>query len=69
MVITADEEIGGANGARKALQDIQAEFCIALDGGSLKTIVTKEKGLVKLKLVAQRQNRPRRKTLAGRECH
>jgi succinyl-diaminopimelate desuccinylase len=52
-VITADEEIGGVNGARKALQDIQAEFCIALDGGSLKTIVIKEKGIIKLKLVAR----------------
>jgi succinyl-diaminopimelate desuccinylase len=53
VVITADEEIGGVNGARKALQDIQAEFCIALDGGSLKKIVIKEKGIIKLKLVAR----------------
>ena len=53
VLITADEEIGGANGARKALEKIKAEFCIALDGGSLKKIVIKEKGIIKLKLVAR----------------
>jgi succinyl-diaminopimelate desuccinylase len=53
VVITADEEIGGANGARLALKEINAEFCIALDGGSLSKIVIKEKGVVKLRLVAK----------------
>ncbi|MGD8471886.1 MAG: M20/M25/M40 family metallo-hydrolase [Desulfobacterales bacterium] len=53
VLITADEEIGGANGARQALMQIKAEFCIALDGGSLKKIIVKEKGVVKLKLVAR----------------
>ena len=53
VVITADEEIGGANGARRALKEIRAEFCIALDGGSLKKIVVKEKGIIKLKLIAR----------------
>jgi len=53
VLITADEEIGGANGARKALEKIKAEFCIALDGGSLKKIVIKEKGIIKLKLIAR----------------
>ncbi len=53
VLITTDEEIGGAHGARKALSEIEAEFCIALDGGGLKKIVTKEKGIVKLKLVAR----------------
>jgi succinyl-diaminopimelate desuccinylase len=53
VLITADEEIGGANGARKVLPQIKAEFCIALDGGSLQKIVTKEKGIIKLKLVAR----------------
>ncbi len=52
VVITADEEIGGANGAQQALKEIKAEFCIALDGGSLQKIVTKEKGLIKLRLIA-----------------
>ncbi len=52
VLITADEEIGGANGARQALKQIKAEFGIALDGGGLKKIVVKEKGVVKLKLIA-----------------
>jgi succinyl-diaminopimelate desuccinylase len=50
VLITADEEIGGANGAGRALQEIKAEFCIALDGGCLKKIVVKEKGIIRLKL-------------------
>ena len=53
VLITADEEIGGANGARQALKEIKAEFCIALDGGGLNKIVIKEKGIVKLKLIAR----------------
>jgi len=53
ILITADEEIGGANGARQALKQIKADFCIALDGGSLKKIIVKEKGIVKLKLIAR----------------
>jgi succinyl-diaminopimelate desuccinylase len=53
VLITADEEIGGANGARQALTQIKADFCIALDGGSLKKIIVKEKGIVQLKLVAR----------------
>ena len=53
IIITADEEIGGANGAQKALKKIKAEFCIALDGGGLNKIVIKEKGIVKLKLIAR----------------
>lgn len=52
IVITADEEIGGASGARQALKEIKAEFCIALDGGGVQKIVTKEKGVIKLKLIA-----------------
>jgi succinyl-diaminopimelate desuccinylase len=53
ILITADEEIGGANGAHKALPEIRAEFCIALDGGCVKKIVIKEKGVIHLKLVAR----------------
>ena len=52
VLITADEEIGGAKGARQALKEIKADFCIALDGGCINKIVTKEKGIVKLRLVA-----------------
>ena len=53
VLITCDEEIGGIYGARKALQEIQAEFCIALDGGCLKKIIVKEKGIIRLKLKAR----------------
>jgi succinyl-diaminopimelate desuccinylase len=53
VLITADEEIGGIDGARQALKEIQAEFCIALDGGRLKKIVVKEKGIIRLKLKAK----------------
>jgi succinyl-diaminopimelate desuccinylase len=53
ILITADEEIGGASGARQALKEIKADFCVALDGGGLNKIVTREKGIVRLKLVAR----------------
>ncbi len=53
ILITGDEEIGGANGARKALKELKADFCIALDGGVVEKIVVKEKGIVRLKLVAK----------------
>jgi succinyl-diaminopimelate desuccinylase len=52
VLITGDEEVGGRNGARKALEHIRADFAIALDGGSLGCIVVKEKGLLRLKLHA-----------------
>jgi succinyl-diaminopimelate desuccinylase len=52
LVITGDEEIGGENGARKALAEVDADFCIALDGGGLHTIVVKEKGILRLKVSA-----------------
>jgi succinyl-diaminopimelate desuccinylase len=53
VLITGDEEIGGANGARKALAELKTDFCIALDGGSLAKIVIKEKGILRLKLIAR----------------
>lgn len=53
ILITGDEEIGGANGARKALGLVDTEFCIALDGGSIGSIVVKEKGIWRLKLIAR----------------
>lgn len=53
VLITGDEEIGGTNGARQALAKIKADFCIALDGGSLDKIVVKEKGILRLKLIAR----------------
>ena len=52
LLITGDEEVGGAHGARQALQGLTCDFCIALDGGSLEKIVVKEKGVLRLKLTA-----------------
>ena len=34
VLITGDEEIGGANGAKKVLGEVNADFCVALDGGA-----------------------------------
>lgn len=53
LLITSDEESGGHSGAREALETIHPEFCIALDGGSLNRIIVKEKGILRLRLVAQ----------------
>jgi len=52
LLITGDEELGGFNGARRALKRVQTDFCIVLDGGCLEKIVVKEKGLVRIKLVS-----------------
>ncbi len=52
ILITGDEETGGFNGAKKILGRIRSDFCIAIDGGNLAKIVTREKGLVELKLTA-----------------
>ena len=56
ILISGDEEIGGKNGARAALSQLTAEFAIALDGGNLKKIVVKEKGILRLKLTARGRN-------------
>ncbi len=53
VLITGDEETGGFNGAKKALGEIQTDFCIALDGGGIEKIVFKEKGVVKVKLISR----------------
>lgn len=52
ILITSDEEIGGKNGAARMLADIRPEFTIALDGGSPDEIITREKGILRLKLEA-----------------
>lgn len=52
LLITGDEEVGGLNGAKKALELVSADFCIALDGGNLQKIVIKEKGILRLRLIA-----------------
>lgn len=53
LLVTADEETGGRRGAQPALRHLRAGFAIALDGGNLKKIVVKEKGILRLKLIAR----------------
>jgi succinyl-diaminopimelate desuccinylase len=52
LLITGDEETGGFSGAATALERVSADFCIALDGGNLGKVVTREKGLMELRLTA-----------------
>ncbi|MBD3314256.1 MAG: M20/M25/M40 family metallo-hydrolase [Chitinivibrionales bacterium] len=53
ILITGDEEVGGFKGAKKALAEISARFCIAIDGGCVERIITKEKGMLVLRLTAK----------------
>jgi len=53
LLVTGDEEVGGANGAKKVLPRVKTDFCIALDGGGVDKIVIKEKGIVQLKLISR----------------
>ena len=53
ILLTGDEEIGGANGAQKILHEFKTDFCIALDGGNIQKIVVKEKGILRLKLISR----------------
>jgi len=53
LLISGDEEIGGHNGAQAALAQLKTDFAIALDGGNLRKVVVKEKGIVRLKLIAR----------------
>ncbi|GAB6110676.1 M20 family metallopeptidase [Desulfomicrobium salsuginis] len=52
LLITGDEETGGENGAARALEGIDADFAIALDGGGPERIVTREKGVIDIMLTA-----------------
>ena len=52
ILMTSDEEIGGFNGAKKILREIQTDFCIVLDGGGIEKIVVKEKGVVSVRLLS-----------------
>ncbi len=52
ILITSDEEIGGYNGVGAVVDRIKPEFCIALDGGNPQRILTKEKGLLTVKMIA-----------------
>lgn len=53
ILMTGDEEAGGYKGAKEALKTIRTDFCIALDGGNLRKIVMKEKGVLRLKLISR----------------
>ena len=53
ILITGDEEAGGHKGAKEALKTVRTDFCIALDGGNVRKIVTKEKGVLRLKLISR----------------
>lgn len=53
ILITSDEEIGGHDGAEKVLADTTVDFCMALDGGNVNKVVTREKGLLTLKLITK----------------
>ncbi|MFO7710200.1 MAG: M20 family metallopeptidase [Candidatus Woesearchaeota archaeon] len=50
ILITGDEEVGGKNGAAKALEGVSPIFAIALDGGDTKKIITKSKGVSRAKV-------------------
>ena len=55
ILLTGDEEVGGYNGAKHALEGIGTDFCIALDGGGPERIVIREKGILRLRLTARGQ--------------
>ncbi|MFT5697917.1 MAG: succinyl-diaminopimelate desuccinylase [Desulforhopalus sp.] len=52
LLLTGDEEIGGANGTAKAIEQFSTDFFITIDGGNPDLIVTKEKGILLLELTA-----------------
>ena len=52
LLLTGDEEIGGANGTGKAIEHFSTDFFITIDGGNPDLIVTKEKGILLLELTA-----------------
>jgi len=52
LLITADEETGGRCGARRVLGEVDTAFGIAIDGGHLHKVVVKEKGILRLRLLA-----------------
>jgi succinyl-diaminopimelate desuccinylase len=53
ILITGDEETGGVHGAKTMLETIRADFCIALDGGRLNKIVTREKGILRIRIISR----------------
>jgi succinyl-diaminopimelate desuccinylase len=55
ILLTGDEEQGGYNGAKHALESIRTDFCVAVDGGGPERIVIREKGILRLRLIARGQ--------------
>lgn len=53
LLLNGDEEVGGANGALAVLEKIELDFCLALDGGNPAMMITKEKGILQLRLTAR----------------
>lgn len=52
LLLTGDEELGGANGAGKAIDHFSTDFVVTLDGGNPNQLVTKEKGSILIELTA-----------------
>jgi succinyl-diaminopimelate desuccinylase len=52
LLLTGDEEVGGFDGAAPAIDHLDTEYFIALDGGNPGLIVTKEKGILQIDLTA-----------------
>lgn len=50
LLFTGDEETGGVNGAGCAVDQIDTDFFIVLDGGKPNRIITKEKGIILLQM-------------------
>lgn len=53
LLLTGDEEVGGHSGAAAALETVNVDYFIALDGGGPDRVITKEKGVLQLKLTAR----------------
>lgn len=53
ILLTGDEEAGGMDGANHVLSFIKTDFCITLDGGNVNQVITKEKGILQIRLVSK----------------
>jgi succinyl-diaminopimelate desuccinylase len=53
LLLNGDEEVGGGHGALAVLEKMALDFGLALDGGNPGTLVTKEKGILQLRLTAR----------------
>lgn len=53
LLLTGDEELGGRSGTGRISESLTPEFFIALDGGNPQHIITREKGILLLELIAE----------------